>query len=288
MSDYTFKGGIISLKKQYDTFKITKKPNGVVHVDLCRPNAFNSTDLAYYDDFVHFFSAINFERDVKCIVVTAQGKHFCSGLDLSETAPTLMNFDEDKDHARKALILEERIIHMQRAYTTIETCKYPVLVSVHGGCIGAGIDMITSCDIVYAADTSFFSIKEVDIGMTADLGTFQRLPQIAANWSAMKQYALTGEKFNVEEAKKLGIISKSFPTPEATTEALFKLADTIATKSPIAIVGIKRSLNKVRNDIVEKGLEDIRKYNLSQLFCNDVAEAGMASMAKKSVTFQKL
>ena len=211
---YSFKGEYPRIKDSYETFKITRKGH-IIHLDLCRPEELNSTDLSYYDDFVHFFGAVNYERDVRCILITAQGKHFCSGLDLKETAPTIFSFDESQDTARKALQLElTTIAHMQNAFTALERCRWPVITAVQGACIGAGVDMVTACDIVYCTKSAYFSVKEVDIGITADIGTLQRLPAIAANWSLMKEYALTGEKISAADAATLGIVSRVFENEE--------------------------------------------------------------------------
>lgn len=133
---------------------------------------------------------------------------------VKETAPNLFTFEEEKDTARRALDLEEKIIHMQNAYTAIERCRWPVIIGVDGGCLGAGVDMVTACDIAYCTKTAFFSIKEVDIGMAADLGTLQRLPIIASNWHLMKEYALTGERITPEEAIKLGLVARVFENSE--------------------------------------------------------------------------
>lgn len=129
---------------------------------------------------------------------------------VKETAASLFQFEEGKDTARKALELEQRVKHMQQAYIAIERCRFPVVVGVDGACVGAGCDLITACDIVYCTKSSFFSIKEVDIGMIADLGILQRLPIIASNWGLMKEYALTGERITPEEALRLGIVSRIF------------------------------------------------------------------------------
>lgn len=161
-----------------------------------------------------FFTAVNYENDVRCIIITSSGKHFTAGLDLKETAPSLLDTDEDLDVARKGLRFAQKLEHMQRAFTAVERCRYPVIVGVHGGCIGAGIDLITACDVVYATDKTFFSVKEIDVAMIADLGTLQRLPIITSNWSLMKEYCLTGVNFPAEEALKLGIISKIFAGEE--------------------------------------------------------------------------
>lgn len=133
---------------------------------------------------------------------------------MKEAAPSIFAFEDDLDHARRALRFEEKLRHMQNAFVAIEKCKYPVLVGVKGGCIGAGIDMITACDIAYSTKDAFFSIKEVDVGMIADLGTLERLPILASNWHLMKEFALTGDRFPAHEAQKLGIISRVFENEE--------------------------------------------------------------------------
>ncbi len=213
-SNYSFRTGPLPLNEKYATFSMQKRGEHILHIELNRPEDLNSTDLQFYDDFNDFFTKVSYERNIRCIVITAAGKHFCAGLDLKETAGTLFTFEDDKDHARKALILEERIIHMQNALTAIEKCRWPVVVGVHGGCIGAGVDMITACDIVYCTQDSFFSIKEVDIGMTADIGTFQRLPIITSNWHLLKEYALTGDRISADEAVKLGLVGRVYKDQE--------------------------------------------------------------------------
>ena len=205
-----------------------------------------------------------------------------------------MAFEEEMDHARKALALEQRVKHMQNAYVAIEKCRVPVVVGVDGACVGAGCDLITSCDIVYCTKNSFFAIKEVDIGMIADLGVLQRLPIVATNWSLMKEYALTGDRISSAEAQKLGLVSRIFDDSQQMRgsfmllERLLKLADSIASKSPVAITGIKNCLNGPRNILVQKGLDEVIRTNMSQLFANDLVDAVTASLTKSSARFQKL
>ena len=199
-----------------------------------------------------------------------------------------MLFDESKDQARKSLEMEERLIQMHNAYSAIERCRWPVLVGVDGACFGAGVDMITACDIVYCTKKAFFSIKEVDNAMTADLGTMQRLPIITGNWYLMKEYALTGERILPDEASKLGLVSRVFENDRAMKNALFRVAELISSKSPIAIIGIKHTINRPRNRVVEEGLIDVRRSNMSQLFTDDLAMAVQATLTKTVSKFQKL
>lgn len=140
---------------------------------------------------------------------------------VKETAAGLFSFEDEKDQARKALDLEPKLKHMQNAYLSIEKCRFPVVVGVDGACVGAGCDLITACDIVYCTKNSFFSIKEIDIGMAADLGSLQRLPIIASNWNLMKEYALTGERITPDEAQKLGLVSRIFDDAKQMRGRLF-------------------------------------------------------------------
>lgn len=122
----------------------------------------------------------------------------------------------------------------------IEECRWPVLVGVQGACIGGAIDLITACDIVYATKTSKFSIKEIDLSIIADLGTLNRLPVTASNWSLMKELALTGQNFGPDTAKELGLISKIFNDEETVKTEIMKTADMIANKSPVTVIGTKK------------------------------------------------
>ncbi|GJU91004.1 delta(3,5)-delta(2,4)-dienoyl-CoA isomerase, peroxisomal, partial [Tanacetum coccineum] len=98
---------------------------------------------------------------------------------------------------------------MQEAVSAIEKCRKVVVAAVHGACIGGGIDIITACDVRYCCEDAKFYVKEVDVGITADLGSLQRLPGIVGFGNAM-ELALTGRVFGAEEAKAMGLVSKVF------------------------------------------------------------------------------
>ena len=185
---------------------------------------------------------------------------------------------------------------MQNAFQAIEECRWPVLAAVHGANLGAAIDLLTACDIVYATKDAFFSIKEIDLSMTADLGTLQRLPILAANWSYMKELALTARKFKSHDAMRLGIVSRVWDTKEICIgkftfyylDEIMKTAEAIAQKSPIAIIGTKKALNYARTKQVQKGLRFIKVYNMSQLYTVDMAEGVASIFQKKAGNFPKL
>ncbi len=129
----------------------------------------------------------------------------------------------------------------------IERCRFPVIAGVDGSCLGGAVDLIAACDIVYCTDRAKFAIKEIDLSIIADIGTLNRLPVITNNWGLTKELALTGREFGVSEAKELGLISRNFATVEAMTIEIKKTALTIASKSPVAMIGTKKTLNYVRS-----------------------------------------
>ena len=151
--------------------------------------------------------------------------------------------DSDVDPSRKAVKISRIISNMQSAFDAITNCKIPVIVCINGICLGGAIDMITSCDIIYCDNTSTFSIKEVDIGMTPDLGTINRLTHTSKNHSLLKELTLTGRNFGSSTAKEIGLVSKTFKTKKEMMNEANQLALEISKKSPTAIYSIKKVFN---------------------------------------------
>lgn len=92
-----------------------------------------------------------------------------------------------------------------------EDCEKPVVAATHSHCIGGAIDLLSACDVRFAAADSIFSIKEVDIGLAADIGTLQRFPKIVRSESVARELALTARNFSAQEALDIGFVSKVVP-----------------------------------------------------------------------------
>uniref|UniRef100_A0A1I7WWP7 Enoyl-CoA hydratase n=1 Tax=Heterorhabditis bacteriophora TaxID=37862 RepID=A0A1I7WWP7_HETBA len=117
----------------------------------------------------------------------------------------IITLEEGNDIARKARQIRRQILKMQQAFTLIEQISYNSLsYSIHGVCFGAGVDLITACDIRHCTADATFSVKEVDIGLAADVGSLNRLPKICGNEGWLREVALTARNFNAEEALKFG------------------------------------------------------------------------------------
>ena len=163
------------IKTSYNSFSYKKLPNGLLHIDLNRIKEHNVQNKSFYEDILHFFKYVNYESDIRVIMITSSAKGFSSGVDVAFLS-SLMTDSEDRDQARKSLLAELKIKWLQKCLDILEKCRFPIIVGVHRYCIGASIDFISACDIVYCTDDTRFSIKEVDLAIVADLGTLARIP----------------------------------------------------------------------------------------------------------------
>ncbi|HMQ57861.1 MAG TPA: enoyl-CoA hydratase-related protein, partial [Rhizobiaceae bacterium] len=188
---------------------------------------------------------------------------------------------------RAAHALRGLIVKLQDAITSIERAPFPVIAAVHGLCIGAGVDLITACDIRLATADAAFAIEEIHIGMAADVGTLQRLPKLIAP-SVAAELAYTGRRFDAAEAKAIGLVSAVADDREGLMARANDLAQAIAQKSPLAIAGVKRNLAFARDHSVADGLDYIATWNAGMLRAEDLMAAIGARAAKRQAMFAEL
>src|SRR5690606_3917835 len=98
-----------------------------------------------------------------------EGKHFTGGMDLAAFASLVGLFE--KEPGRAAYAMRDLILSLQNAFNALERARFPVVAAVHGACVGAGIDLMTACDLRIASADAYFSVEEIHIGMAADVGT---------------------------------------------------------------------------------------------------------------------
>ena len=150
-------------------------------------------------------------------MLSSTGKHFTAGMDLAVfTRPDGITGERTDPHLR-AEQFRANLRPLQDAFTCLEQARMPVIACIQGGCIGAGVDMISACDIRFATKDAFFCIQEINIGMTADVGTFPRLCNLMPEgW--VRQIAYTGERLPAQKAKEIGLVNEVFDTQEAMLE----------------------------------------------------------------------
>jgi enoyl-CoA hydratase len=222
---------------------------------------------------------------VRAVVLAAKGSAFTVGLDLKSFGPVIATGSLDPTAPPPASPVAQRartrqlVKVMQHTFSSLAHCPVPVIAAIHGYCIGAGVDLITACDIRYAAADAVFSIRETRLAMVADVGTLQRLPLIIDPGS-VAELAYTGRDFDAGEAASLGLVTRLLPDQDATLGAAVETAELIAANSPLAVQGTKAVLRAGEGMTVEEGLDYVALWNAAFLHSNDLGEA-MASFAER-------
>jgi len=269
--------------RQYETLKV-QRDGAVVHVQLHRPKAGNAMNTAFWREYRECFQALAADGECRAIVVSGAGKHFSVGLDIKDASSLTAVSGEGPnkmDAARRAWRNRETVLAFQDTFSAMERCPQPVIVAVHAATIGGAIDLMCAADIRVCAANTFFSIKEVDIGLAADVGTLQRLHHVIGNQSLARELCYTARRMDATEAKSAGFVSSIHPTQEATLAHAMDLARQIASKSPVAITGTKVNLNFSRENKVRESLEFMAAWNSAMLQTEDIPKAAMASLAQQ-------
>ncbi len=257
---------------------------GVAHVELARSAKSNAMDHDSFAAIGETFRSLGTDPKVRAIVISGRGKHFTAGLDLQYAAS---QFQPPSDAGRGAEARLRHIQWLQDAFTAVEQARVPVIAAIHGGCIGAGVDLVTACDIRLCSADAFFQVAEVDVAITADLGTLQRLTHLIPQ-GIVRELTYTGRKMGAEEALRLGLVNRVEADRQATIAAAIGLARTIAAKSPLAVAGAKLSLNYSRGRPVEEGLRHVALWNAGTLISADLHAAIAARSERSTASFGDL
>jgi enoyl-CoA hydratase len=256
--------------------------NAVATVCLNRPDKANSMNTSMWVELQACFEWLDEEPGVRVVVLAGNGKHFCAGIDLAMFSDLI---GSSEDPARKAEFLRRKVLALQANLSAIEKCRKPVLAAVHNTCIGGGIDMICCADMRYASEDAFFSIREIDIGMTADVGTLQRMPRIVPE-ALVRELAYTGRNMSAQEAREQGFVNQVFADKATLLREVQAIAATIASKSPLAIRGTKEMLLYVRDHSVQDSLNYIATWNSGMLSQLDLQAGLTAQMEKKQAVYE--
>ncbi|MEO0897554.1 MAG: crotonase/enoyl-CoA hydratase family protein [Bacteroidota bacterium] len=266
----------------YTTFLVNINQH-VATVSFNRPDKANSISKVAWAEMKQIFEELDQNPEVRAVVLKGEGKHFCAGIDVS----MLMEMSQSPGscEGRKRELVRNMALYLQSCVNVIEYCRKPVLAAIHNGCIGAGVDIIAACDMRYATKDSYMVIKEIDMGMVADLGTLQRLPKIIPDGIA-REMAYTGRKVSGAEAASFGLVNRAFDSQEELYEEVHKIALHIASKSPLSIRGTKEVLNFSRDHSVEDGLKYVATWNAGMIISDDIMKAMQAYMMKSTAEFQ--
>lgn len=265
------------------TFSITDK---IAHLVLNRPDSLNTMHPVLWRELTDVLQKLQREGGARALVLSSTGKHFSAGMALDVFAPgSGISLDEASAAGRASIAL--LLADMQQAFNMIEQLRMPVIAAIQGGCIGGGVDMICACDIRLAAKDAFFCIQEINIGMTADLGTLQRLPKLIPE-GIVHELAYTGRRLPAQRALAVGLVNEVFETQEAMLEAAMQMAREIAERPPVAVWGSKQAIHYARDHATQDALQQMGWLQSGIWQSSNLLESFMAKQQGRKPQFDDL
>lgn len=257
----------------------------VGHVRLSRPDELNTMVPEFWNDLPRIVTELSDRGDVRAVVVSSTGRHFSAGMDLSVfTGSGLMN---DAEAGRRNATFSLLVRRLQDSFTALEDARMPVLMAIQGGCIGGAVDMVCAADMRYASEDAFFVVQETNIGMTADVGTLQRLPKLIPDGVA-RELVYTGRRMSAARAREVGLVNEVFADHESLVAGTLAIAAEIAEKSPLTIWGAKEAMVYSRDHSVPDSLHQISHWQTGAFQPADMMEAFAAKGEKRKPDFPDL
>ncbi|HUB84906.1 MAG TPA: crotonase/enoyl-CoA hydratase family protein [Rhizomicrobium sp.] len=275
----------------YRCFNVEIADN-IAHIQLKRGDELNTMVPEFWRELPQIVKDIDANAKARVIVISSTGKHFSGGMDLSVftsagSAGTAAAASKD-ERGRVRANLRLSILEIQETFNCIERARVPVLMAIQGGCVGGAVDFATACDCRYATEDAFFVIQEINIGMTADVGTFPRLCKLMPE-GMVKEMAYSGRRLLAKKAMAFGLVNDVFATQDEMLKHVMALAKEIAEKSPLAVHGSKVMINYARDHSIADGLDYIATWQAGMYNPEmDMREAFMAKAEKRRPEFADL
>jgi enoyl-CoA hydratase len=264
----------------------------IAHIRLKRPEVFNTMNRAFWNELPAIVNAINDEASARVIVISSTGKHFSAGMDLSVftdgqgVASSAGKAPREEGRAR--LSLRAEAIRLQKTFNCLDEARMPVIMAIQGGCIGGAVDMSTCADMRFATTDAFFVIQEINLAMTADVGTFPRLCHLLPQ-GIVRELAFSGRRLQAHKAQALGFVNEVFDTHEQMLAHVLELAREIASKSPLAIHGSKVMINYARDHSIADGLDYVATWQAGMFNPTvDMYESFRARQEKRDPVYDDL
>jgi enoyl-CoA hydratase len=267
----------------YDSLTVDVEGH-VAQVTLTGPGKGNAMGPAFWAEVPTVFGALDADPDVRAIVLTGSGRNFSYGLDLPAMGDMLAPLMAEGALARARTDFHHRLTTMQQSITAVADCRTPTIASVHGWCIGGGVDLISAVDIRYASADAKFSVREVKLAIVADVGSLARLPLILSD-GHLRELALTGKDIDAARAARIGLVNDVYDDAEASLAAARATAAEIAANPPLVVQGVKDVLDEQRTAKVAASLRYVAAWNAAFLPSKDLTEGITAMFAKRTPDF---
>jgi enoyl-CoA hydratase len=258
-----------------------EKNGAIATLWLNRPTKLNALSADMWEDIPRAVAELEEDTEVRVIVVAGKGDAFTVGIDvgmLASLAP------EGRSQAAANKALYGKIRELQHAFSVFAESDKPVVAAIHGYCLGAGMDLVTACDIRLCSSDAVFAIRETRMGLVADVGTLQRLPGIIGS-GHVAELAFTGADIDATRADEIGLVNRVEPDARSLMESAMDLAQRMADNSPLVLGGVKRVLQANRGRTVEEALDFVAHWNSAYLLSNDLFEATAAFAEKRKPEF---
>src|ERR1700761_8294185 len=264
----------------------------IAHIQLKRGDELNTMVPEFWSELPQIVKDIDVNAKARVIVISSTGKHFSAGMDLSvftsggSAGTAAAASKEERGRVRANVRLG--VLGLQDTFSCLERARMPVLMAVQGGCIGGAVDFATACDCRYATEDAFFVIQEINIGMTADVGTFPRLCKLIPEGVA-KELAYAGRRMPAQRAMQVGLVNEVFATQDDMMKHVMALAKEIAEKSPLAVHGSKVMINYARDHSTADALDYIATWQAGMYNPEtDMRESFVAKAEKRAAKFGDL
>ena len=270
----------------YTCFDVSIADN-IAHIVLSRPQKRNAMSAEFWKELPEIIRDIDDNSKARVIVISSTGSVFSAGIDLAMFSQDIAAIRDKNDPAYGAHFYNNNVTPMQDSFSAIEQCRIPVIAAIQGGCYGGGVDLITACDMRYGTQDSFITIYEINVGMTADVGTFPRILNHMPE-GVVRELAYTGRKMDAQECKSRGLFNEVYKDQETMLKEVMTLAADIAAKAPLAVYGCKRIITYSRDHSTSDTLDNIAVWNMSMLIPSEMMEAMVSAKEKRPGKFKDL
>lgn len=246
----------------------------IATIVLNRPDKLNAWSWESARQIAARADELRFDNDVRCVIVRAEGRAFCAGVDLGMPEDRISG----RSPAEKVRNYYEKFRWVHERFNVLANLPQPVLMAVHGYCLGAGLELTMMGDIRIAADDAQFGLPEPKVGVGIDAGGDMRLvTELGAGWTRL--LAFTGRRIDAQTALRIGIVQEVVPR-ERLLPHVRALAEEIAENAPLAVQTIKRTIN----NWAERGMSEALRFEAAASavnFVSDDMQLGYKAMAAK-------
>jgi enoyl-CoA hydratase/carnithine racemase len=251
-----------------------EKRGHILLMGINRPEKYNAFSLAMFADLARAYALLDQDDELRCGVLFGHGKHFTAGLDLAQWS----------EKFAAGVFSTPPADGIDPLGLVGEPCRKPVVSAVHGICFTIGIELMLATDLRVAASDTRFGQIEIKRGIYPVGGATLRMP-VEAGWSNAMRYLLTGDEFNAEDARRMGLIQE-ITAPGEQLEKAVALAEQIAKQAPLGVYATLKSARLVRAAQEQAAIRDLLPVLVTLMQSEDAAEGVRSFVERREAQFK--